>query len=322
MIKIAVIEVSNTKRIANLIRYCSNPEKCKVKSGWNMSDPDNARKEMLGTRQYWNKNQGIQGFHVIQSFRPGEVGPGEANRIGLELAKKIGSEYEVMIYTHENTAHIHNHIVINSVSWATGQKFHQTNNKNPGRKEKSSDVDLRDIKLISDQLCRERGLSVIESKSAPIRKTMPERQLEARGELPWKNEVRAAIDIARLSSINIDEFKEQLKKENIGVNIRGSNISYLYPGRKSPIRGTKLGEDYTLNFIQDDLSPDRNTTGKQFMKIKELREQMQAEPNPSKKANLFKQFEAAKTKFKRITKAEKQLNRTNKIDRDRNYDRR
>lgn len=254
---------------------------------------------------------------MIQSFRVGEVTPAEANRIGLELAKKIGNEYEVVIYTHENTPHVHNHLVINSVSWATGRKFHQTNNKDPGRKEKSSDVDLRDIKLISDQLCRERGLSVIDKKSAPVCKTMPERQLEARGEKPWKNDLRAAVDEARLTSSSLDEFKEFLDKEEIKVNIRGSKISFLFPGQKRPIRGTRLGEDYTLEFIKSDLLQDRRNAGTNWRQIKELRQQMKAETDPDKKSKFFDQFENAKNLFTNSTPPSKTRDRDRDLDKDR-----
>src|SRR5699024_8438621 len=66
---------------------------------------------------------GIQAHHVIQSFKPDEVTPEKANQVGLELAKKLAPNHEVAVYTHDDTNHVHNHIVINSVNFETGKKY-------------------------------------------------------------------------------------------------------------------------------------------------------------------------------------------------------
>src|SRR5699024_11657031 len=68
-------------------------------------------------------NDGIQAHHVIQSFKPDEVTPEKANQVGLELAKKLAPNHEVAVYTHDDTNHVHNHIVINSVNFETGKKY-------------------------------------------------------------------------------------------------------------------------------------------------------------------------------------------------------
>src|SRR5699024_12144133 len=65
----------------------------------------------------------IQAHHVIQSFKPDEVTPEKANQVGLELAKKLAPNHEVAVYTHDDTNHVHNHIVINSVNFETGKKY-------------------------------------------------------------------------------------------------------------------------------------------------------------------------------------------------------
>src|SRR5690625_5366196 len=69
---------------------------------------------MKQTRELFSKNDGIQAHHVIQSFKPDEVTPEKANQVGLELAEKLAPGHEVAVYTHDDTDHIHNHIVINS----------------------------------------------------------------------------------------------------------------------------------------------------------------------------------------------------------------
>ncbi|MEJ7530360.1 relaxase/mobilization nuclease domain-containing protein, partial [Staphylococcus hominis] len=75
----------------------------------------------------YGKEDGIQAHTIIQSFKPGEVTPEQCNQLGLELAEKIAPNHQVAVYTHTDTDHIHNHIVINSVDLETGKKFN--NNK-------------------------------------------------------------------------------------------------------------------------------------------------------------------------------------------------
>ncbi len=280
--------------MTKLINYAANPLKVGVISSINMvntHDVDKARKEMYNTRKSFNKNSGRQGFHVIQSFEGWECTAEEANRIGRELAQKIAPDFEVVIYTHTNTGNVHNHIVINSVSFRTGKKFHQTNFKSG--KSKPGSVNLVQIKQESDKLCRENGLSVV-NKPAKVRKGMAERQLEARGEKSWKIDLRAAIDEAKISTTSFVEFKTKLEKEGIQVIERGKNISFRYPGTKSNIRGKTLGEAYTTAEITKSLSQEKIIPGQAFEKMKELRLQMKAENDPTKKAELQKQFDKAK----------------------------
>ncbi|HLT65382.1 MAG TPA: relaxase/mobilization nuclease domain-containing protein [Flavobacterium sp.] len=113
--------------------------------------PEYAKAQFKATRELWGKNDGIQAHHVIQSFKPGEVTPEQANEIGQELAKEIAEGYEAVVYTHTDKEHIHNHIVINSVNFETGKKYHAH-----GKEE------LFNIREASDRLCRERGLHVVE----------------------------------------------------------------------------------------------------------------------------------------------------------------
>src|SRR5699024_12000206 len=86
-------------------------------------DIDYAKSQMKQTRELFSKYDGIQAHHVIQSFKPDEVTPEKANQVGLELAKKLAPNHEVAVYTHDDTNHVHNHIVINSVNFETGKKY-------------------------------------------------------------------------------------------------------------------------------------------------------------------------------------------------------
>ena len=118
-------------------------------SGVNVT-PDTATYKMQQTKLRYGKTDGIIAFHAIQSFKPCEVTPELAHKIGVEFAKEMwGDRFEVLIATHLNRQHLHNHFVINSVSFADGKKYYDnTENYNL-------------MKKISDRLCEENNLSVI-----------------------------------------------------------------------------------------------------------------------------------------------------------------
>ena len=113
--------------LASSITYISNPEKTEqffFTSALNCSSVDTALSEMMETKQQFGKMGGVLGYHFIQSFQPGEVTPEQAHAIGLEFAKRLfGKRYEVVISTHLNKHHLHNHLVVNSVSCVDGQKY-------------------------------------------------------------------------------------------------------------------------------------------------------------------------------------------------------
>ena len=86
---------------------------------------ENAYADMVATKKRFHKMGGVEGYHLVQSFAEGEVTPELAHLIGQELADRLlKGQYEVVITTHLNTRHYHNHIVWNSVSMADGRKYH------------------------------------------------------------------------------------------------------------------------------------------------------------------------------------------------------
>ena len=116
--------------LASSITYISNPEKTEqffFTSVLNCSSVDTALSEMMETKQQFGKMGGVLGYHFIQSFQPGEVTPEQAHAVGLEFAKRLfGKRYEVVISTHLNKHHLHNHLVVNSVSCIDGQKYNSS----------------------------------------------------------------------------------------------------------------------------------------------------------------------------------------------------
>ena len=120
-------------------------------SGFNCL-PEIARQQMLITKQQFGKLDGRTAYHAYQSFKPGEATPEIAHKIGIEFAEKLwGDRFQVVVATHVDKAHIHNHFVINSVSFLDGKKFHSDCKSYFGQ-----------MRVLSDELCRQHGLSVVE----------------------------------------------------------------------------------------------------------------------------------------------------------------
>ncbi|NGY89409.1 relaxase/mobilization nuclease domain-containing protein [Bacillus megaterium] len=159
----ATIKLSTTKNANALLKYTE--KRAEVSNSLDC-DVDYVRNQFKATREIWGKNGGIQAHHVIQSFKPDEVDPQQANEIGLQLAEKLAKGHEVAVYTHTDKDHIHNHIVINAVNYEDGRKFHAHGQEAIDR--------FRDV---SDQLCKEHGLSIVEERSADVCYTLAEQSL-------------------------------------------------------------------------------------------------------------------------------------------------
>ena len=141
-------------RLDTLIKYIMNGEKTEKMmyvSGVNCK-PDTAIYEMQDTKKRFGKEDGIISYHLIQSFDGKEVSPKKCHELGLQYAKELfGDDFQFVVATHLNTDNVHNHIVINSVSFKSGNKIY-------------SNRETKDfIRMTSDFICRENGLSVIKT---------------------------------------------------------------------------------------------------------------------------------------------------------------
>ena len=141
-------------RLDTIIKYIMNGEKTEKMmyvSGVNCK-PDTAIYEMQDTKKRFGKEDGIISYHLIQSFDGKEVSPKKCHELGLLYAKELfGDDFQFVVATHLNTDNVHNHIVINSVSFKSGNKFY-------------SNRETKDfIRMTSDFICRENGLSVIKT---------------------------------------------------------------------------------------------------------------------------------------------------------------
>ena len=240
--------------IDGVIQYTVNDVKTEKRayvSCLNCTSEDLAAEEFLQTKLLWEnkpgsiKTSGRLCYHAYQSFKPGEVDADTAHRIGVALAEELwGDRFQVVVATHLNTNHIHNHFVINSVSNIDGRKFH------------SGAKDLALLRETSDRLCKEHQLSVIKNPSGKS-KHYAQWAAEKNGKPTYQSITKADIDRAVMASTTMRDFYRVM--EQMGYQLKlytksGSLLKHpvaIPPGGAKGVRLDRLGYDYSLDGITD-----------------------------------------------------------------------
>lgn len=202
--------------------------------------PATARAEMLAVKKRFGKEDGTIAYHGYQSFAPGEATPEIAHKIGVELAQRLwGNRYQVVVATHLDKAnHLHNHFVLNTVSFVDGKKYFR------------SAKDYRELQATSDALCREYGLSVIENPQPGKGKHYGEWRAEQEQRPTWRGLVRSDIDDAIQQSMTERQFFDALHRKGYEIKV-GKDISVRPPGKERFVRlARNFGEDYTLEGVR------------------------------------------------------------------------
>ena len=226
--------------LEDVIVYAAAPaktESCSLVAGINCV-PETAAEEMRATKRPYGKEGGIVAFHGYQSFAPGETDARTAHEIGIELARELwGERFEVVVATHIDRGHLHNHFVVNSVSFSDGKRFHR------------DAACYREMREASDRLCAERGLSVIEKNSPGASRHYSEWSAEKQGRPTWRALVKADVDEAIAHAATERQFWANLAALGYEVK-RGKDISVRPPGKERFVRlARNFGEDYTLSAI-------------------------------------------------------------------------
>ncbi len=196
--------------------------------------PENAYERMITTKANFHKTGGILGFHLIQSFAKDEGTPETIHELGKQFAKEIwGNDFEVVVSTHLNTGCLHNHYIINSVSSMDGRKYYDN---------KETYARLREV---SDKLCLEYGLSVIEKPKTRSHKNYALYMAEKNGE-PTKNSIiRQDIDECILISLDQKDFFNNMKKRGYTFDFSHKYATISHPKFSKARRLSNLGDDYT-----------------------------------------------------------------------------
>lgn len=230
-------EEAHIQALGDVIEYAANEDKTErhyFLSALNCNTTY-ARRQFQAVKNHFDKDGGIVAYHGYQSFAEGEVTPEEAHRIGIELAEELwGDRFQVIVATHVNTKCLHNHFVINSVSFADGKRF------------RDNRITYRVMRETSDRICKEHNLSVVENPHNTKDPTNLYRAEQA-GMPTRYNVARAAIDEAISKSCNMREFEVYLKKMGYVTqfNSKRKYWTAIPKGWEKPIRLARLGEEYT-----------------------------------------------------------------------------
>jgi len=229
--------------LSDVLEYAAQAEKTSVPlrryvSGVNCR-PTTARDVMFATKRKYGKENGVVAYHGIQSFAPGETTPEIAHEIGVKLAQKLwGDRFEVLVTTHLDQDSLHNHFVVNTVSFADGKRYYRSND------------DYRAMQRESDSLCLAYGLSVIADPEPGKSKHYAEWNAERKGEPTYRGMVRADVDAAIAESISERQLWENLRRRGYAIKF-GQDITIKPEGKD---RGVKLrrnfGEDYSLDRLR------------------------------------------------------------------------
>ena len=224
------------------IRYVENDDKTDQTmfvSGINCSK-HNAYNEMIAVKRRFGERGKNIAYHGYQSFVADEVTPDEAHAIGKETARKMwGARYQVVVSTHLNTDNIHNHFVINSVSFVDGKKF------------RNGIGDRLELRKISDAICAARNKSVIQSHKFYSNKK--EYWIRNSGKVTHRDMLRRDVDEALSKCCSFKEIEYYLK--TLGYRFE-RDFYYDHPsvyaeGWKRAVRISSLGERYSKERIRE-----------------------------------------------------------------------
>jgi hypothetical protein len=241
---LATIKLGTSRSAANSLAYVLNAEKhpgellvtglgCGTRS---------AVSHFAATRRHFVKDGGIQVHTVIQSFRPGEVTADECHGMGVALAEALRGGHEVIVVTHTNLPHFHNHIVINSVHPETGRK--RVTHKLSG---------FDRIARINDSIISKRGFRVTErGEGNGVQRSVKEKAMKERGVPSYKDAFRSAIEAELLAALSWEEFKSNLADRH-GIeceDIPSHKYLVFYDGEHRAVRDRTLNKSWSRDFFK------------------------------------------------------------------------
>ena len=229
--------------IRQVMTYATNPNKTEKQfytTGINCEVKD-AVKQMQFVKIFYGKENDILAFHAYQSFNEGEVTPEIAHEIGVKLANEMwGDRFQVVVSTHLNTKHLHNHFVINSVSFKDGKKYY------------SNLTNTALLRKTSDEICEEYGLSVLEEKTCKSGINFENFYKKSMRDSDYYKFAKEDIDYAIEHSWTYKEFLKRLKEMGYDVYFRANKMSIrMYPHKRNIRIERAFGEEYSIENIQN-----------------------------------------------------------------------
>ena len=253
-------EYLNTADMQRLMNYTQNGDKTEHQlyvSGFNC-DPQNAYYLMQATKRRWGKplDSGNVGYHIIQSFKPGEATPDQVHEIGCEFVRRfLEDRFECTVSTHLDKGHLHNHIVVNSVSFMDGRMFRN-----------DFTTYYKGIRAVSDELCRENRLSVVETDGHG--KSYGEWKHEKEGSPTLRGMVKADVEVAMTAADSFAGFIAELQQ-------MGYKVKYGPKAAHMTVRHKEAQKNIRLDKISPHFSED--SLRRYFRELQTLPPEMQQE---------------------------------------------
>jgi hypothetical protein len=231
--------------LANAISYITDEEKTQngVLVGSHNCNADTALQEMLATKRKFGKIDKRQGYHFIISFKKQEVRPETAMEITQKFMERyFGDDFQCLYATHDNTEHVHSHILFNSVSWRTGKKY---------RYEKGDWA--REIQPIVNELCKEYGLSIQDIAVGTEEKTLKKWDKTKQGIFRWNHQISLDVEDSISFANSYDNFLKLMELK--GYEIKKKNgETFLKPmGEKKFLHLTDISACYTKEVIENQI---------------------------------------------------------------------
>ena len=233
------------KHLKRSIDYVMNPEKTQDGRlvGAINCQVDSAFEQMKATKRKFGKVDKRQGYHIILSFKEDEVNPDTAFEITRRFVEEyLGKSYEAVYVVHDNTAHVHSHIVFNSVSFVDGKKY---------RYEKGDWAKY--IQPITNKLCQEYGLSIIDVDDGSKEKeheSYKDWSEYREGSFVWADMIKRDLDSCILQAGNYEQFLELLSDKGYEVK-QGKYLAVKPQGMTRFRRCKTLGDMYSDEVIRE-----------------------------------------------------------------------
>ena len=239
----AKTDINNSKfnTLDSVLNYATNGDKTEKKffvTAINCEE-ESAYEEMQDTKRFYNKTDGILAYHGVQSFDDKKITPQLAHEIGVRLVDEMwGDRFQAIVTTHLNTNHIHNHFVVNSVSFKDGKKYY------------SNRTNTAVLRKLSDDICQEYGIDIY--KNPKVNKVNLDNYYKKYlRQDNYSKKTKEDIDFAIGQAYSYLDFIKLMKKMGYVMYERNKTLSVRKDPYKRNIRvERRYGEFYSIENIK------------------------------------------------------------------------
>ena len=231
--------------LANAISYITDGEKTQDGAlvGSHNCGIGTALQEMLSVKRKYGKLDKRQGYHFIISFKKQEVRPETAMEITQKFVERyFGDDFQCLYATHDNTQHVHSHILFNSVSWRTGKKY---------RYEKGDWA--KEIQPIVNELCKEYGLSIQDIEVGAEEKPLKKWNKTKQGIFKWNHQIGLDVEDSISFANSYENYLKLMELKGYEIKRQSGEIFLKPMGEKRFIRLTDISAYYAKESIESEI---------------------------------------------------------------------